>query len=208
MPQGGGLCFGGSGCGTSPPFPLPLPTYGWVPIFLLQGRELVFDLQGGCIPPLAHVCLPVMKSLSVCPCPVQPSLLRLQGTESSGRRSQRQGTLQRLHAPISSAALRYNRFHLAESFCNPLLLSLDAFDKAENALVTSVACFKSAIGQGQKHTWASKIPILGFRGGNTVHEGILEFVLYYIRFDLQGGDFPPPVPPPYAHVRRWGITDS
>ena len=44
------------------------------------------------------------------------------------------------------------------------------------------------------HTWASKIPILGFRGGNTVHKEILEFVLYYIRFDLQGGDFPPLCP--------------
>ncbi len=35
------------------------------------------------------------------------------------------------------------------------------------------------------------------QGGDTVHKEILELVLYYIRFDLQGGDFPP-CPPPYA----------
>ncbi len=39
----------------------------------------------------------------------------------------------------------------------------------------------------------------GLQGKNTVHKGILEFVLYYIRFDLQGGDFTP-LSPPYAHV--------
>ncbi len=50
--------------------------------------------------------------------------------------------------------------------------------------------------KGNIHTWASKSPILGFRGGNTVHKGILEFLLYYIRFDLQGGISPPPCPPP------------
>ncbi len=49
------------------------------------------------------------------------------------------------------------------------------------------------------HTWASKSPILGFRGGNTVHKRILKFVLYYIRFHLQGGGFPP-LSFPYAHV--------
>ena len=36
----------------------------------------------------------------------------------------------------------------------------------------------------------------GLQGGNTVHKRILEFILYYIRFDLQGGDSPPPCPPP------------
>ncbi len=46
------------------------------------------------------------------------------------------------------------------------------------------------------HTWASKSPILGFRGGDTVHKEILEFVLYYIRFDLQGGYSPPALSPP------------
>ena len=46
------------------------------------------------------------------------------------------------------------------------------------------------------HTWASKRPILGFRGGNTVHKGILEFVLYYIRFD--------PPTPTYAEVAFQG----
>ncbi len=46
------------------------------------------------------------------------------------------------------------------------------------------------------HTWASKSPILGFRGGNTVHKRILKFVLYYIRFHLNsGGDFTPCPPP-------------
>ncbi len=35
----------------------------------------------------------------------------------------------------------------------------------------------------------------GLQGGNTVHKGILEFVLYYIRFDLQGGGVCPPCPP-------------
>ncbi len=34
----------------------------------------------------------------------------------------------------------------------------------------------------------------GLQGGNTVHKEILEFVLYYIRFDLQGGGCPPPTP--------------
>ena len=36
------------------------------------------------------------------------------------------------------------------------------------------------------HTWASKSPVFLPRegGGNTVHKVFLEFVLYYIRFDL------------------------
>ncbi len=38
----------------------------------------------------------------------------------------------------------------------------------------------------------------GLQGGNTVHKEILEFVLYYIRFHLQGGIWAPraPRPPP------------
>ncbi len=39
----------------------------------------------------------------------------------------------------------------------------------------------------------------GLQGGDTIHKGILEFVLYYIRFDLQGGGFPP-LSPPNAHL--------
>ena len=38
----------------------------------------------------------------------------------------------------------------------------------------------------------------GLQGGNTVHQGILEYVLYYIRFDLQGGIPPSPPTPTYA----------
>ncbi len=37
------------------------------------------------------------------------------------------------------------------------------------------------------HTWASKSPIIGFRGEHSVHKGILAFIFYYIGFDLRGG---------------------
>ncbi len=36
----------------------------------------------------------------------------------------------------------------------------------------------------------------GLQGGNTVRKGSLEFVLYYIRFDLQGGNPPTPTTTP------------
>ncbi len=44
-------------------------------------------------------------------------------------------------------------------------------------------------------------------GGDTVHKGILEFVLCYIRFYLQGGVWggggaPPPPPPPRRRPQK------
>ncbi len=51
------------------------------------------------------------------------------------------------------------------------------------------------VDRGQSYVGEQKSDF-GLQGGNTVHKRILEFVLYYIRFDLQGRGFPLPVPPP------------